>query len=114
LQQRHEVHYFGINPFLDFINIMDNCHIIITPVTMALHIAIGLNKHVCLLNNIFNKNEFYLYGKGRVVEPPVACLGCYKSDFDRGCPVEDCTALYDAREIVASVTQFSSEIEQAS
>jgi len=62
---------------------------------MTLHIAIGLGKQVILLNNIFNKNEFYLYEKGTIIEPKLSCVGCYKKEFDENCPVNDCTLLYD-------------------
>ena len=68
---------------------------------MALHIAIGLSKHVVLLNNIFNKNEFHLYGKGKIIEPAVNCIGCYKKEYDGNCPVSDCTRLYDVEEIMS-------------
>lgn len=100
LQQKYGLHYFGVRSFGEFINIVDNCNVIVTPVTMALHIAIGLGKHVVLLNNIFNKHEFYLYGKGTVIEPNLDCLGCYKKDFDANCPVADCTLQYDTGSIL--------------
>jgi len=100
LKNKYKVHYFGVNPIEKFINIMDNCDVIITPVTMGLHLAIGLNKNVILLNNIFNKNEFYLYEKGTIIEPPLSCTGCYKKEFDEHCPVKDCTLLYDSQMVV--------------
>jgi ADP-heptose:LPS heptosyltransferase len=98
--------YFGVRPFLEFINVIDHCHAVITPVTMALHLAIGLSKPVVLLNNIFNRHEFHLYGHGTVVEPRLDCLGCYKKDFDRQCPVEDCTKLYDIQEILSFLETY--------
>ena len=51
---------------------------------MTLHIALGLEKKVVLLNNIFNKNDFEMYGLGVIVEPNVLC-GCYYSPV---CPHE--------------------------
>ena len=100
LSNKYKIQYFGVRSFTDFINIMDNCHAIITPVTMALHIAIGLGKHIILLNNIFNKHEFHLYGRGTTLEPDLNCLGCYKKDFDDKCPVSDCTHLYENEKIL--------------
>ncbi len=100
-KKKYGVHYLGVMPLLEFINVIDNCDAVITPVTMALHIAIGLSKQVVLLNNIFNKYEFHLYGRGTIIEPDLNCLGCYKKDFGLQCPVEDCTKLYNVREIMS-------------
>lgn len=65
--------YFGSFPLKVFIDLVDNCDLIVTQVTMALHIAIGLNKKIVLMNNIFNRNEFHLYMLGEIVEPPTGC-----------------------------------------
>jgi len=43
---------------------------------MAMHIAMGLRKKTLIFNNIFNSNEFYLYGRGEVIEPIPRCE-CY-------------------------------------
>ncbi|GAB1429939.1 hypothetical protein MASR2M18_07720 [Ignavibacteria bacterium] len=59
-----------------FFGIMNNCHIVVTAVTMGLHIAIGLQKRVVLMNNIFNPNEFELYGRGEIARPSQECK-CY-------------------------------------
>ena len=40
---------------------------------MGMHITIGLNKKIVLLNNIFNRHEFELYGLGKIVEPDKEC-----------------------------------------
>lgn len=62
--------HFGLN---QFISLVDKCDIVVTAVTMALHIAIGLKKQVVLINNIFNPNEFELYGRGEIVMPEKEC-----------------------------------------
>jgi heptosyltransferase-2 len=41
-----------------------------------MHIAIALGKPLVLFNNIFNKHEFELYGKGKIIEPVSGC-DCY-------------------------------------
>jgi ADP-heptose:LPS heptosyltransferase len=68
--------YFGVMPLKKFIGLMDKCDIIVSAVTMGMHIAIGLKKKLILLNNIFNKNEFVLYGRGEIIEPSKECQ-CY-------------------------------------
>ena len=74
--------HFGIEKF---ISLVDQCDAVITSVTMALHIAIAVEKKIVLLNNIFDAREFELYGLGEVVEPSVECIGCYRSECEKKC-----------------------------
>lgn len=67
------VPYPGVHPLGDFIGIVDACDIIVTAVTMITHVAIGLRKKLVLFNNIFNPNEFELYGRGVILEPEQEC-----------------------------------------
>lgn len=76
LQKKGGGIYYGHQPLNGFIEIVNQCNVVVTQVTMALHLAIGLEKNVVLMNNIFNKHEFELYGLGEIVEPPIPC-GCY-------------------------------------
>ena len=69
-------HYFGAFPLPTFMSLVAACDLVVTAVTMALHIAIGYHKKIVLLNNIFNRNEFELYGRGLIVEPTQSCR-CY-------------------------------------
>lgn len=78
IQQLSGAQYFGYFSLNDFINLMDLCDIIVSAVTMAMHLAIGLKKKLVLFNNIFNKNEFYLYNRGVILEPDFSC-DCYYS-----------------------------------
>jgi ADP-heptose:LPS heptosyltransferase len=70
------VYYPGTYSLQEFIAIVDKCDVIVTAVSMAMHIASGLGKPIVLFNNIFNKNEFELYGRGEIIEPPSGC-DCY-------------------------------------
>jgi heptosyltransferase-2 len=67
---------------MHLVNEMD---ILVTGVTMALHIGVGLEKRIVLMNNIFNRYEFELYGLGQILEPDVDCLGCFKPVCDTDC-----------------------------
>jgi ADP-heptose:LPS heptosyltransferase len=77
--------YIGHYPLEVFFALVNFCDIIITVPTMALHAAIALNRKIVLLNNIFNKKEFGLYGLGEIIEPDVNCLGCYKNYCKKRC-----------------------------
>ncbi|MFA5161953.1 MAG: glycosyltransferase family 9 protein [Elusimicrobiales bacterium] len=70
--------YPGYFPLRQFINLVAQTDMVVTGVTMALHIAAGLGKKIVLLNNIFNPREFELYGSGAIVEPDKECR-CYFS-----------------------------------
>ncbi len=68
--------YPGTFPLRDFVGVMDRCDVVVTAVTMAMHLAIGLGKQLVLFNNIFNPAEFELYGRGEIVAPAKPC-GCF-------------------------------------
>lgn len=78
LARASEAKYLGHFPLTQFINLVDQCDLVVTAVTMAAHIAIGLGKRIVLFNNIFNRNEFELYGLGEILEPDFECT-CYYS-----------------------------------
>jgi ADP-heptose:LPS heptosyltransferase len=60
----------------EFVALTSHCDMVVTAVSMMMHIAIGLNLPLVLFNNIFNRHEFYLYDNGIIVEPPTGC-DCY-------------------------------------
>jgi len=69
--------YIGYFPLKRFIGLVNECALIISGVTMGMHIAIALKKRLVLVNNIFNKFEFGdLYGLGEIIEPAKPCK-CY-------------------------------------
>jgi len=70
--------YLGHFSLKDFFCLVDRCELVVTAVTMGLHIAIALDKKVVLFNNIFNPHEFELYGQGVILSPGLACEGCFK------------------------------------
>ncbi len=65
--------YLGYFPLRQFVNLVDQVDLVVTGVTMGMHITIGLDKKIVLLNNIFNRHEFELYGLGKIVEPDREC-----------------------------------------
>lgn len=77
--------YLGHFRLALFVDLMNQCDLIVTAVTMALHISLGLKKKVILFNNIFNKYEFELFGRGKIIEPPTECKGCFMNECDKPC-----------------------------
>ncbi|MEI8349928.1 MAG: glycosyltransferase family 9 protein [Candidatus Omnitrophota bacterium] len=78
MAKKADVSYLGYFPFDKFVSLLDACDLLVTSITMALHIAVGLKKKIVFFNNIFNKHEFETYGRGVIVEPNIKCKGCYK------------------------------------
>lgn len=98
--------YFGVFEFPEFIGLMSKCDLVVTSVTAALHIAIGLNKKIVLLNNIFPANEFHLYGLGTILEPDLPCKKCYKAEFDNSCHSADCLDLIENDAILDKIREL--------
>ncbi len=70
--------YLGHFSLQKFISLVNQCDLIVTAVTMGMHLAIGLKKKLVLMNNIFNPYEFELYGRGELIQPDKECT-CYFS-----------------------------------
>lgn len=85
IAEEARVSYLGVVTIAEFVSLVNECDFIVTGVTMALHIAIGLKKKLLLFNNIFNSNEFELYGLGEIIEPDRDCKGCFKSTCEDAC-----------------------------
>ena len=69
-------YYPGTFSLEEFIALTSRCDIVVSAVSMMMHIAVGLQKPLILFNNIFNPNEFHLYGRGEIVQPETGCE-CY-------------------------------------
>jgi lipopolysaccharide heptosyltransferase III len=95
--------YLGYYPLRQFINLVDQVDLVVTGVTMGMHIAVGLNKKIVLLNNIFNRREFELYGLGEIVEPDKEC----KCFFQPKCVNKDyfCLDHLPYQKVVNAVSQ---------
>ena len=70
--------YLGFFPFNEFLSLVDTCAVVVSTVTMAMHVAIGLKKPLVLLNNIFNPNEFHFFTDSIILEPEKECECFYK------------------------------------
>jgi heptosyltransferase-2 len=79
--------YLGLQSLDVFYALIERCDCLVTSVTQAMHLAIGSKTPLILMNNIFNKNEFELYGRGEVVEPvnPCDCFYDQKCRSSRNC-----------------------------
>ena len=77
-------HYPGHFSLEEFIALTNACDIIVTQVSMMMHIATALRKKMVLCNTIFNKHEFELYERGIIVGPPNECVCFYGNTCIKG------------------------------
>jgi heptosyltransferase-2 len=96
-------YYAGVQPLLTFVDLVKACDVVLTSVTMALHIAIASEKRIVLLNNIFPTNEFHLYDLGEILEPGLSCQSCYKGSFDSKCLAPHCMGLISTDQVYAAL-----------
>jgi len=107
LSTKTNAKYFGVFSLREYLYLLNQINLIVTQVTFAMHVAIGLKKKVILLNNIFNKNEFYFYNLNyKIIEPNIPCLMCYKSNFDENCKVKNCMDLIKPKEIFKNIEEI--------
>jgi len=93
--------YPGHFSLRQFFSLVDKCDVIVTAVSMAFHVAVGLKKKIVLFNNIFNPNEFELFGRGIIIQPDVPCRGCFKAN----CNIE-CMDLIKPEEVYNSIKKL--------
>jgi len=84
MAEKAGVHYPGHFSLEEFICVTSACEIIVTQVSMMMHIATALQKKLVLCNTIFNAHEFELYGRGVLVEPKTGCECYYGNTCVRG------------------------------
>jgi ADP-heptose:LPS heptosyltransferase len=77
--------YLGNFSLSKFMSEVNQCDLVVTAVTMAMHLAIGSRKKIVLFNNIFNKHEFDLYGRGEILEPDFECDCFYSPTCGNDC-----------------------------
>ncbi|HMW36081.1 MAG TPA: glycosyltransferase family 9 protein [bacterium] len=69
-------YYPGTFTLQEFIALSSRCDVVLTAVSMMMHIAIATRVPLVLFNNIFNPHEFELYDNGIMVQPATGC-DCY-------------------------------------
>ena len=101
--------YLGTFSLEEFIAITNNTDIIVSPVSMMMHISIALKKQLMLFHNIFNVHEFEMYGRGIIIEPTGGC-DCY---FGNSCKREK-SCMYDisVRNVLSNIAVLNERIKK--
>ncbi|MBL3659030.1 glycosyltransferase family 9 protein [Fulvivirga sp. 2943] len=76
LKQSTGSFYSGYFSVQQFIALIAQCDLVVTQVTMAMHLSLALDRKLILMNNIFNPHEFDLFDLGEIIQPDQGC-DCY-------------------------------------
>jgi heptosyltransferase-2 len=93
----------------DFIREVDLCDLVVTGDTLALHVALGLNKRVVALFGPTSPWEVDIYGQGQKVVPALDCVCCYKPVCDRS---PSCMDVIDARDVFRAVAEELTQLRK--
>ncbi|HMS82085.1 MAG TPA: glycosyltransferase family 9 protein [Nitrospira sp.] len=70
------------NTVRQFASLVGACHVVVTGDTLAMHLALALERRTIVLFGPTNAVEIELYGLGEKVVPQMTCLSCYKPECD--------------------------------
>lgn len=90
----------GQNPVRHFAALVAACDVVVTGDTLAMHIALALERRTIVLFGPTSAPEIELYGLGEKVIPDMSCLGCYKNHCDF---VPNCMDLISVDMVAAAV-----------
>ena len=101
--------YLGTFSLEEFIAITSATEIIVTPVSMMMHIALALKKQLMLFHNIFNVHEFELYDRGIIIEPTSGC-DCY---FGNSCSREkSCMKDISVKDVLSNIAVLNKNLNK--
>jgi heptosyltransferase-2 len=70
------------NSLRRFAALVGQCHVLVSGDTLAMHLALALNRRVVVLFGPTSAAEIELYGLGEKIVPDMECLVCYKGKCD--------------------------------
>ena len=88
------------NTLRQFAGIVDQCDVVVTGDTLAMHIAIARGKRTVVLFGPTSLHEIEVFDRGERLAPDLDCLVCYKSDCDF---VPNCMESLDVDTVHAAV-----------
>jgi lipopolysaccharide heptosyltransferase III len=97
------------NPVRHFAAIIDHCHVVVAGDTLAMHIALALEKRTVVMFGPTSAPEIEMYGLGEKVIPDMTCLSCYKTSCDF---VPNCMDLISTDMMEAAVLRQLSAVRE--
>ena len=72
----------GIHPLRNFAGVVNQCRLVISSDSLAMHFAIAFGKKIVVFFGPTSPSEIELYRLGEKVVPKMDCLACYKKRCD--------------------------------
>jgi heptosyltransferase-2 len=91
------------NTLMQFAGIINNCHLVVTGDTIAMHFALALKRLVLIIFGSTCFQEIYLYNRGRVVKSDLECSPCYKKVCSRN---PNCMQLISPEEVYNQILEL--------
>ena len=70
------------NSLRHFAGLIGHCDVILSGDSLAMHIALAMNRRVVVLFGPTSHAEIELFGKGEKIVPDLDCLSCYRTSCD--------------------------------
>lgn len=67
----------------DFLKDINECSIIVSGDTLAMHLGLGLSKKLVTIFGPTSSSEIYTYGRMKKIVYPISCQCCYKRKCDK-------------------------------
>jgi heptosyltransferase-2 len=91
------------NNLLEFASLINLCNIVVCSDSLAMHIAVALNKKVVVFFGPTSHAEIELYGLGKKIIPDIGCICCYKKNCNKK---PNCMDLIKVDDIVGAVKKL--------
>ncbi|MBU0501854.1 MAG: glycosyltransferase family 9 protein [Candidatus Margulisbacteria bacterium] len=73
----------GVHSIRHFAAIINQCEVVVTSDSLAMHLAIALGKKLVVFFGPTSATEIELYGLGEKIQPQMDCLVCYRKTCDK-------------------------------
>lgn len=90
------------NSLPQFMNIINQCFLIVSSDTLAMQVAIALKKKVVALFGSTCHQEIDLYGRGEKIFSSISCSPCYRNN----CPDVKCMSLIRPKNVFAAIKRL--------
>jgi heptosyltransferase-2 len=98
------------NSLRHFAALVGHCAVVVSGDTLAMHVALALNRRVVVLFGPTSSAEIELYGLGEKIMPQLECLVCYKGECDF---VPNCMDLISVESVAQAVERQLNKVTSA-
>jgi len=97
----------GLNSLRHFASIVDQCQLVVSSDSLAMHLAIALKKRLVVFFGPTSATEIDLYGLGKKIDAGLACLAYYKRECDLE---QNCVTNLSSDELFKSVKREAAKL----